>query len=256
MLILLSPAKDLDLTYVPPAPEHTTPDLLEQSERLVAKLRGLSAKKLGELLGVSPRIAAVEHARYQAWQLPFTADDSKPAALLFNGEAYRSLKFGTLDADDQRFAQRHLRLISGLYGVLRPFDRIMPYRLMMGTRVGVGRGVNDLYAYWGDRPTRILQAALDELGSDQVLDLSSAEYGKVVRWGDAPVRVLKPAFMDRDKTGKPRVVMVYAKQQRGAMARWCIRHRVLDIAAVKDYKEGGYAFDPELSAAGTCTFVR
>lgn len=255
MLILLSPAKDLDETPVTLKPRATQPELLEHSARLVERLRSHGPSKLARLMDISPKLAQLNHERYAAWGTPFTARNAKVAIRCFNGEAYRGLDAATLDEGDLRFAQHHLRILSGLYGVLRPLDLMQPYRLEMGTRLSMGRGVPDLYRYWGDRITNALNKALEVSGSKVVLNLASAEYSKAVQPARLNARIITPVFKDRTPTGY-RVVMVHAKRQRGAMARHAIRMRLLQPEPLKAYDGDGYRFAPEGSSEDQWVFLR
>ncbi|MFN6179015.1 MAG: peroxide stress protein YaaA [Flavobacteriales bacterium] len=254
MIILLSPAKDLSTTKATSVKGATQPALLEQSAPLVQKLRGISAKKLGTLMDISPKLAELNHARYQAWNVPFTAKNARTAVHVFNGEAYRGLDAATLDADDLRFAQRHLRILSGLYGVLRPLDLMQDYRLEMGTKLTVGRA-KDLYAYWGDRITEQLNADLAANKDEVVVNLASTEYFKAVRPKVLNARVITPVFKDKGPGGY-KVVMMYAKHQRGAMARHIIQHRLLEPGQLKAYDGDGYRFAPAESTDSEWVFLR
>lgn len=255
MLALLSPAKDLDMAPVRPPVPPTQPEFLDRSTALMTKLRTLSAKQLGVLMDINPKLAALNHARNQEWSTPFTGANAKPAAYAFNGEAYRGLDVRSFDAGDLRFAQHHLRILSGLYGALRPLDLMKAYRLEMGTAFGVGRGVKDLYAFWGDTLQQAIGQALTQSGSDVLLNLASAEYFKAVRADGLKARVVTPVF--KDKVGRDyKMLMVYAKHQRGAMCRWMVKNRVLEPERLKAYDADGYRFEPELSTADEWTFVR
>lgn len=253
MLVLISPAKDL-AKETPTVADATQPALLEQSGPLVAKLKTFSAKKLSKLMDLSPALGELNRARYERWTTPFTQNNARPAVFAFNGEVYRGLSARTLDSDDLRFAQRHLRILSGLYGVLRPLDLMQDYRLMMGTRFGVGRA-KDLYAYWGDRITEQIKTDLKAIESDVVINLASSEYFKAVRPGNLGARVITPIFKDKGPGGY-RIVMVFAKHQRGAMARHVIRHRILDPEQLRLSEVDGYRFVPEESNADEWLFVR
>lgn len=254
MIILLSPAKDLSAAPFPKTKETSTPSLLEHSRTLVAKLRTLSAKRLGALMDISPKLAALNHQRYLDWSTPFTTKNARPAVFTFNGEVYHGLGPRTFDADDLRFAQRHLRILSGLYGVLRPLDLMQDYRLMMGTKFPVGRA-KDLYAFWGDRISEELKKDSVSTGSKVVVNLASSEYFKAVRPKVLGARVITPVF--KMKQGNAyKVVMVLAKHQRGAMARHIIQHRLMDVEALKIYKEDGYRYSPEDSTADEWVFLQ
>lgn len=255
MLTVLSPAKDLDMSPVKAMKEATQPEFLDQSEALITKLRTLSAKKVGQLMDLSPKLAGLNHARYQEWSRPFTAKNAKPAVLAFNGEAYRGLQARTLAAADLAFAQRHVRILSGLYGVLRPLDLMQAYRLMMGTPFSPGRGKKDLYAFWGDRITEALNTALEASGTDVLVDLASSEYFRSVKPGKLKGRVITPVFKDKGPSGY-RIVMVFAKYHRGAMCRWIIDHRLMAPDKLKQYDAHGYRFNKELSSESEWVFTR
>lgn len=254
MLILLSPAKDLSEVPAKGLKGTTQPLLLEHSEKLAKKLKGMSANKLGELMHLSEALSKLNHERYSAWSTPFTAKNAQPAAFMFNGEAYRALDVRTMDADDLRFAQRHLRILSGLYGVLRPLDLVQPYRLEMGTKLAVSHK-KDLYAFWGDTISDQLNADLEESEAEAVVNLASAEYFKAARTKSLKANVITPVFKDRTAKGHG-VVMMYAKHQRGAMARYIIRQRILEPVALKRYAEDGYRYMPEESSATEWVFHR
>lgn len=255
MLILLSPAKDLSEEAVKGLRGTTKPRLLEHSVPLVNKLRTLSPKKLGDLMDISPKLAEFNHARYAAWAPPFTPGNANPAVFAFNGEAYRGLDVRSMDVDELRFAQHHLRILSGLYGVLRPLDLIQAYRLEMGTKLGIGRA-KDLYAYWRNTITEQLNADLAANEADVVVNLASTEYFKAVDTAALKANVVTPVFKDRSATGSYKVVMVYAKHQRGAMSRYIIRHRILEPVLLKRYNEDGYRYVPEESTANEWVFQR
>lgn len=254
MLILLSPAKDL-ADEVPTGIKGTTqPVLLEHSTALITKLRTLSAKKIAKLMDISPKLAELNCARYQRWSTPFTAKNARPAVFTFNGEAYRGLNARTLDGDDLRFAQHHLRILSGLYGVLRPLDLMQDYRLEMGTSLAVGRSKN-LYAYWGDHIREQVKADLAASGSNVVVNAASSEYFKAVRPAVLGARIITPIFKDKAPGGY-KMLMVFAKHQRGAIARHIIQHRILDPEKLKNYTGDGYRFAAEESTADEWVFLR
>lgn len=255
MIVLLSPAKDLDDAPVKGVKPLTQPRMLEHSVPLAGKLAAMGEKKLAELMDISPKLAALNRDRYQQWAPPFTARNARPAVFTFNGEAYRGLDPRTLDSDDLRFAQHHLRILSGLYGLLRPLDLMQPYRLEMGTKLAMGRSCKDLYAYWGDRITELLNEDLGKVESDVVVNLASLEYYKAVRPRLLKANVITPVFKDLTPKGY-KVVMMYAKHQRGAMARHIIQHRILEPFQLKKYMEDGYRYAPEESTAGEWVFLR
>lgn len=254
MIILLSPAKDL-AAEVPAGIRNTTqPALLEHSAPLIAKLRTYTPRKLAGLMELSDKLAELNHSRYLQWTPEHTASTSRPAAFVFNGEAYKGLDVRSLAADDLRFSQHHLRILSGLYGLLRPLDLIQDHRLEMGTPLPVARK-KDLYAYWGDRIADRIKEELAAHGSNVVLNLASAEYFKAARASTLGVRVVTPVFKDKGPGGY-RTVMVFAKHQRGAMARYAIQHRLLEPEPLKAYDGDGYRFSAVDSTATDWVFLR
>lgn len=253
MLILLSPAKDLaqDTPFVAKA---TQPALLAHAVPLVDKLKTLSAKKLSELMELSPKLGELNRQRYADWSTPFTPKNARPAVFTFNGEVYRGLDARSLSAADLDFAQHHLRILSGLYGVLRPLDLMQDYRLMMGTPFGIGRA-KDLYAYWGDRIAEVLKADLKRSGSDVVVNLASGEYSKAALLPKLGATVITPEFKDKAPGGY-NSLQVYVKYQRGALARYIVQHRILDAERIKAYDGDGYRFSAEDSTAAKWVFLR
>lgn len=253
MLILLSPAKDL-AQETPTVNAPTRPVLLDHAVPLVEKLKTLSAKKLASLMDLSPKLGELNRERYARWATPFTPANARPAVFTFNGEVYRGLEARTLDEDDLRFAQRHLRILSGLYGVLRPLDLMQDYRLMMGTPFGLGKA-KDLYAYWSDRITAALNADLKAMKSDVVINCASSEYFDAVDVKKLNARVVTPAFKDK-LGGSYKPLQTYVKQQRGAMARYIIQHRIVEPEPIKGFAENGYRFAAEASSETEHVFLR
>lgn len=253
MLVLLSPAKDL-AKETPEAKTATQPVLLEHTKPLVAKLKTLSAKKLSSLMDLSPKLGELNRERYERWSTPFTPQNARPSVFTFNGEVYRGLEARTLSSDDLQFAQHHLRILSGLYGVLRPLDLMQDYRLMMGTSFGVGKA-KDLYAYWGDRITEALNTDLKATKSDTIINCASSEYFGAVNTSKVNGRVITPEFKDRIN-GAYKPLQTYVKQQRGAMARYIIQHRILEPGKIKAYDGNGYRFAPDASTDETFVFLR
>ncbi|HNR56016.1 MAG TPA: peroxide stress protein YaaA [Flavobacteriales bacterium] len=253
MLVLLSPAKDLALE-TPVIKGTTQPALLDDARRLVTKLKTLSAKKLADLMDLSLKLGELNKERYTRWHVPFTVKNARPAVFTFNGEVYRGLDARTLNDGDLRFAQHHLRILSGLYGVLRPLDLMQDYRLIMGTPFGMGKAKN-LYAFWGGRITDVLNTDLKEAKSNAVINCASGEYFKAVDPKRLKARVITPVFKDRSgNTYKS--LQVYVKQQRGAMARYIIQHRLLDPEGIKSFDSNGYRFSPEHSSENEWVFLR
>jgi uncharacterized protein len=254
MVILLSPAKDLS-TEPAAIKGGTQPELLEDAMPVAAKMRGLSARKLGELMDLSPKLAQLNQARYQQWDTSTSREKAVPAAFLFNGEAYRGLKARTLSDADLQFAQHHLRILSGLYGLLRPLDMIQPYRLEMGTRISIARGRKDLYAWWTDKVTAALKQVLKKSGSNVIINLASDEYVKVVDMEALGARVITPVFKDRH-AGTYKMLTVYFKHQRGAMTRHILQNRILEPERLKQYDGDGYSFSEIDSTTDTWVYLR
>lgn len=238
MLVLLSPAKRLVEGPAVDGLDHSTPALLERAERLAARMRAFDVAGLQDLMGVSEALAETNVARFRDFQTPFTPERERQAVRLFAGDTYVGLDAESLSTDDLAFAQTHLALLSGLYGVLRPLDLVHPYRLEMGTRVAA-EGHDDLYAFWHDAVAEHLRARLAEAGPT-VVCCASKEYARVVdRKALGDVRWIEPVFRD-EKGGKARVISFFAKQARGAMARWVVQHRIREPEALEAFDGMGY----------------
>ena len=257
MLYLLSPAKSLD--YTTPASEHalaaaTEPQFLARSAELIGELRGRSAAQIAALMDLSAALAELNVDRYRAWAPQATPDNSKPAVLAFNGDVYAGLAAATLAAAGLRWAQQHLVILSGLYGALRPLDRLQPYRLEMGTRLPTARG-NDLYAYWGDTLAEHLnkRAAADR--TPVIVNLASQEYFRAVDRALLQPRVVECVF-EEWKGGRYKVISFFAKRARGLMARYAIDKRIATPAGLKRFKVEGYAFDATASERDRFVFRR
>lgn len=255
MITLLSPAKTLDLeTPAPASPEPTQPLYLEESEKLVGALRKKSAKKLMDLMGISDKLAGLNRQRYLDWSLPFSNENAKPAVLAFKGDVYQGLQAESLDAGQLEYSQSHLRILSGLYGLLRPMDLIQPYRLEMGTDLKVGRKKN-LYEYWGDRLRKQLE---EELGADEspvLVNLASNEYSDAAKLKDFPHPVVSPVFHD-EKNGKYKMISFFAKKARGLMARYLIVNEVSSPEDILGFDLEGYAYYAEGSTPEKPVFRR
>ena len=261
MIVTLSPSKTLAaIGGAPPLPDGlkpTKPRLLDRAERLAKRLRRFSRAGLANLFGVSEALADLNHVRFRDWSLPLTDANSLPAVRLFRGDVYDGLAADTWSADDLRFARDRVRILSGLYGVLRPLDRAAAYRLEMGTRFPTGspRNPRTLYEFWGGTLSDLLRSDLAELGEPPVLlDLASREYAKA-----APlpgVRTIAPRFLEDRDGGPPRVVALFAKRARGALANWVVRHRVTEPDRLPEFDALGYRFAADLSEADALAFVR
>ncbi|GHE22438.1 peroxide stress protein YaaA [Halomonas urumqiensis] len=254
MLSVISPAKTLDFETPATTGIHSEPDFLDSSQQLIEILRGYSPQQLSDLMGISDKLAGLNAARFAEWQPPFDSHNAKPAAQAFQGDVYVGLEASTFNDDDNAFAQQHLRILSGLYGLLRPLDLIQPYRLEMGTRLENPAG-RDLYAFWKDTLTQELDRAIKASGSHVLVNLASNEYFKAIDTKRLQSRVITPVFKD-EKNGKLKIISFYAKKARGLMAAWMIRHRLDDPEGLKDFDVAGYHFNANLSEGDTLVFTR
>lgn len=254
MLSVISPAKTLDFETPATTAIHTQPDYLERSQALIEILRDYSPQRLSELMGISDKLAGLNAARFADWAPPFSPENAKPAAQAFQGDVYVGLEAAGFDDEDNAFAQRHLRILSGLYGLLRPLDLIQPYRLEMGTKLENAAG-KDLYAFWKPLLTAELDKAVADSGTPVLVNLASNEYFKAIDTRKLRARVITPVFKD-EKNGKLKIISFYAKKARGLMAAWMIRQRLEDPERLKEFDVAGYRFDGDLSQGDTLVFTR
>jgi cytoplasmic iron level regulating protein YaaA (DUF328/UPF0246 family) len=250
MLTVISPAKRLD--WAPRDVEMTAPRFQADADALAKVARRLSAEDLAGLMDLSPALAQLNVDRFRRFAAE--RDDVRPAALAFAGDTYQGLEAASLGADDLRFAQERLRILSGLYGLLRPLDGIQQYRLEMGSRLATRKG-ETLYAYWGNRLARALNEEAAALGATTLINCASVEYFSAVDETALKLQVITPQFLE-DKPGGPKIVSFFAKRARGAMARFIVERRLTDPAGILDFDAGGYAHVPELSAPGRPAFLR
>lgn len=253
MLMVISPAKTLDYSGAD-YPNFTVPAVLDQSETLVKQLSTYDASELSELMKISDKLADLNQQRYQAFQTPFTPENAKQALLVFNGDVYRGIDVENYDSDDLAFAQDHLRILSGLYGILRPLDLMQPYRLEMGTKLKNERGKN-LYEFWGSQISELINEALAEAKKPCLVNLASNEYFKSVDLKALKARVLNIAFKE-NKSGTYKVVAIHAKRARGMMVDFVIRNRIENPELMKGFDRDGYAFNADLSTADEWVFCR
>jgi len=254
MISVLSPAKSLDFDKPTQLNNYTIPEYLEQSEQLIAKLRTLSRKKIGALMSISPSLAALNHERYSNWNLPFDVANAKPAAAVFNGDVYRGLDAASFSEADWGYAQEHLRILSGLHGLLRPLDLIQPYRLEMGTRLSVRRKKN-LYEFWGDKVTDSINETFASQDEKVLLNLASIEYFKVIRPNKVAGRIVSANFREF-KNGEYKTIMTFAKQARGLMASYIIKNRIEKVEDIKGFDVAGYSFNDRFSTGDDWIFTR
>lgn len=255
MLILLSPAKKLDYDTVPTTTKFSQPQMLEEAEYLIAKLKKLSTRQIGRMMEISPALAELNHARYQAFTTPFTLRNAKQTLLVFKGDVYTGIDAQTMDDDDLEYAQRHLRILSGLYGLLRPLDLIQPYRLEMGSAFAVTPKKHNLYLYWSDRITRAVDEALKGQDDDVVINLASNEYFKSVKAKTLEARIITPNFRNL-KNGRYKPIFLWVKQARGMMARYIIRNRLTHPEQLKSFAMNGYCYNEDMSTAQQWIFTR
>jgi len=254
MLALISPAKTLDYESALPTDQHTLPRLLEHSQQLIDVSRKLSASEIASLMSVSEKIAQLNVARFRDWQPEFNFSNARQAIFAFKGDVYTGLDAYDLSAQDLEFAQTHLRMLSGLYGLLRPLDLMMPYRLEMGTKLANARGHN-LYEFWGDQITQLVNADLAQADSELLVNLASDEYYKSVKESKVKAEIIKPVFLDQ-KNGKYKVISFYAKKARGLMARYIIQNQLNRAEDLKSFNTDGYYFDAASSMKGELVFKR
>ncbi len=254
MMVLLSPAKSLDWSPTDAALPRSIPALGSDMGVLLQVMKQKSAHDLSTLMHISDKLAVLNRDRYQAMSGTPETEQSRPAALAFNGDVYQGLSARTLSPDDLAWAQDHIAILSGLYGVLRPLDNIEPYRLEMGTRLQTARGAN-LYAFWGDRVTQILNQQLEGRPNPVVVNLASNEYSRVVKKKQLNARIITPVFKEITD-GKAKTISFFAKRARGMMARYIVEGRHVEPEALEAFTGGNYRFSPERSSEDTLVFTR
>ncbi|WP_325893844.1 peroxide stress protein YaaA [Grimontia sp. NTOU-MAR1] len=254
MLIVVSPAKTLDYQSPLATERYTQPTLTEHSKALIDVCRKLTPADISSLMKVSDKIAGLNAARFTEWSPEFTTDNARPAVLAFKGDVYTGLEAETFSEEDFDWAQNHLRMLSGLYGLLRPLDLMQPYRLEMGTKLANPRGTN-LYQFWGDIITDELNQALAAQGDKVLVNLASNEYFKSVKPKQLDGQIITPVFKDQ-KNGQYKVISFFAKKARGMMARYIIDNRIDSVEALKQFDTAGYWFCNEESSDKELVFKR
>ena len=256
MKVILSPAKSInenvDCSHLT-CTQHLFQD---ESQRLAGKLAKLSARQIKKLMGVSQDIADLNYNRFQEWSLPFTPENSKPAGIIFTGAAYQSLDFASLSKKEMEVGQEKLRILSGLYGLLKPLDLIQPYRLEMGNSFKVTPKVTNLYKFWGDKLRNKLQEELNESNSRVLVNAASNEYSKALNLSKLDTKIITTVFKDRSKTGEYKVNMQFAKLSRGAMARYIIENDLEKEEDLKGFDTGGYSFSSKDSSELEYVYLR
>lgn len=254
MKILISPAKSINEHCTFPALPFSTPAFAKEATALHAKLKKFSAKKLMEMMHVSKDIAELNVNRYAKWHLSEApTEEVRPAGFLFTGEVYRGLDFASLSEAEMEKAQEQLRILSGMYGLLKPFDLMYPYRLEMGTKWEISAKAKNLYAFWGDKLTKSLVAETEK--NELIVNLASNEYSKAVQWKKLPRNFVTPTFKEF-KGGEYKVVMTYAKHARGSMTRFILQNNCTTVDDLKLFNTDGYAFDAKQSTDEELVFVR
>ena len=254
MLTVISPAKTLDFDTPPTTRKATQPQFLQRSAELVGDARAMSPQDIRALMGVSDKIAELNHARFMNWGTPFNLDNAKQSILAFKGDVYTGLEAETLSSAQLAFAQKHLCILSGLYGLLRPLDLVQPYRLEMGLKFPNSGGRN-LYEFWDDSITRAVNTQLKKSGTKVLVNLASNEYFKAIQPGALDAEVITPVFKDL-KGDKYKIISFYAKKARGQMARFIIDNELNDPAGLKKFKTDGYRYSKAESTARELVFTR
>lgn len=253
MIVIISPAKTLDFE-TPWKLDYTQPYFLDDSHELILQLKTLSPKKIGDLMSISEKLSTLNAERFLNWHLPFTKDNAKPAIIAFRGDVYTGLDADSFSKKDFTFAQEHLRILSGLYGLLRPLDLIQPYRLEMGTQFRNRRG-KDLYAFWDEKITEYLNTELVGQKRPFLINLASNEYWSVIKPHKLNAEIITPVFKDQ-KNGHYKIISFFAKKARGLMAAYIIKNRIKKSDDLKDFNAEGYIFNPKISDSNEWVFTR
>lgn len=255
MIHLLSPSKSLDFESASAIKKYSIPEYLEQSEKLIHKLKTYSVPKLEKLMGISNNLASLNVQRYAEWIAPEKLDaNHKQAILAFTGDVYTGLQVKDLSLNDLDYAQEHLRILSGLYGLLKPLDLIAPYRLEMGSELKVGRKKN-LYEFWGNSLTENLNKEMNKHELKVLINLASNEYFKVINRKKLNADILSPVFKDA-KNGEYKIIAFFAKKARGLMSKFIIENRISKVEDLKAFESDNYSFNNQLSKNGEMVFTR
>ena len=250
--ILLSPAKSIDTNAK--CLEHPTPPIFEsEAEKLVLKLKKKTPKAISELMSISDNLAQINWSRFQNWAKMDSNENVMQPIFCFTGEVYRGFDAGSLNNEEIEYAQKSIRILSGLYGLLKPLDGISPYRLEMGTKLPEGWKDKNLYQFWGDKLTNYIESEVAE--NDTIINLASKEYSKAVHLKRFSQPIITPIFKDY-KNGKLKTIMMYAKKARGAMARYIVQHKIENLEDLKQYNVDSYMYDESLSNDSEWVFTR
>lgn len=254
MIIILSPSKTLDYASPLPTHKHTIPEFLDESVRLIKYLRAKTPEELSELMAISDNLAQINWQRYRDFYTPFTPQNARPAIFAFKGDVYEGIDITNYNTNNLVFAQKHLRIISGLYGLLKPLDLIQPYRLEMGTSLVNSRGKN-LYEFWGDTVTQAINYALRQQKTPLLINLASQEYFKAVRESKLDGELLNIIFKEK-QDDKLKIIGLFAKQARGKMANFIIKNHITTVNELTIFNENGYKFSKVLSDSKNYVFTR
>ncbi|MDG1772153.1 MAG: peroxide stress protein YaaA [Oceanicoccus sp.] len=254
MLMVISPAKTLDFETPAKTKVSTQPDFLDQSQLLIDQLRELSPSDISGLMSISDKLGNLNFDRFLNWHTPFDVDNAKQAVLAFKGDVYTGLDAESFNGKDFKFAQKHLRILSGLYGLLRPLDYIQPYRLEMGTKFA-NEGGDNLYQFWGEQITDAMNAQLKKSNSEVLLNLASNEYFKSIQQKNINADIITPVFKDL-KNGKYKIISFYAKKARGLMSAYVIKNQLTDVEDIKQFDTDGYRYNAAMSSAREWVFTR
>ncbi len=254
MLIVISPAKTLDFETAPITKEFSQPEFLKESRKLISELKKLSPAEVSSLMKISDKLGTLNFLRFNDWKTPFTLNNSKQALLAFKGDVYTGIEADTFSTQNLKFAQKHLRILSGLYGVLKPLDLMQAYRLEMGTQFKNKQG-KDLYEFWGTKITEQINNDLKASKSKYLINLASNEYFKSLQVGDINAEIIVPVFKDFKK-GKYKVISFYAKKARGLMSAYIIKNRLKNPEDIKNFNVDGYKFNKPESSGNNWVFLR
>lgn len=254
MIAIINSSKTLDFDQPSAISKHTMPEFLDDADLLIRALRQLSLSDIANLMSVSAKLAELNHNRIATWRTPFNPSNARPALAAFRGDVYDGLGADTFSAADMQFAQAHLRILSGLFGILRPLDLIQPYRLEMAYKLKTRRGKN-LYEFWDNKISDSLKKALKKDSSGELINLTSLEYFRTVKEDRLNSRVITPVFKEM-KGKKLRTVVIYAKKARGLMCNYIIKNRLTKAAELRKFDLDGYSFDRERSSEDELVFVR
>jgi hypothetical protein len=254
MLIIISPAKSLNFEASLTTSKHSIPEMLDSSAKLAGRLKKMSPKQLSKLMGISKDLGELNFQRYQNWNLPFTPENAKQAVLAFNGDVYQGLKAETLTEEQLELAQTRLRILSGLYGVLKSLDLIQPYRLEMGTQLNYYKSKN-LYEFWNPAITKKINDALAESGSNVLVNLASKEYFKSIDTKKLKADIVTPDFKDQ-KNGEYKMISFFAKKARGLMTRFILENNITNSTDLLAFDFEGYHYNPRLSKPNNPIFTR